>query len=653
MRIKSVRIQNLRSFKDETIEFDRYTAFVGPNGSGKSTVLCALNIFFRETEGSPLNLQVLEEEDFHGGATSEPITVTVTFCDLSDEAQKDFAHYYRQGELVVSAEAWFDPDTKRATVLQYGQRKGIPDLARFFLADKQKAGIEDLRKIYEELRAARPDLPAATTKPRMTDALRVYEETRPEETELLPSNDEFYGYSKGANRLARHVQWVFVPAVKDASTEQAEAKDTALGKLLARTVRARIKFDEQVRAIRTDAQSKYEEMLEEQQAALNEISATLKARLAEWAHPDAHVELKWHQDPEKSVRIDEPFAQIVAGEGPFSGSLARLGHGFQRAYLLALLQELSRTGGETEPTLLLAVEEPELYQHPPQCRHMSKVLQDLADGNSQVMITTHSPLFVPGDNFASVRLVRKEPVKSESSTSFVSMDRLMQVLAEVRDQDPPKVPRGVLAKIYQALQPALSEIFFTPHLVLVEGPEDVAYILTYMNLLGKADDVRRVGCHFVPADGKSSLLIPLAIVKELGVPVFVVFDADAHTSEERGVREKHRKDNLALLRLVGVQDPEPLPAATMWTDRSVMWCTEVGREIAAEFPDQWRELKEEIEVRFGQAGGLNKNPLFIAELLEEAWNRGLRSQKLGELCRLILVFCGATPPHSTPAGRAP
>jgi hypothetical protein len=443
-----------------------------------------------------------------------------------------------------------------------------------------------------------------------------------------------------------------VPAVKDASTEQAEAKDTALGKLLARTVRARVKFDEQVGAIRTDAQSKYEEMLKGRQAALDEISATLKARLAEWAHPDAHVRLKWHQDPEKSVRIDEPFAQIVAGEGPFSGNLARLGHGFQRAYLLALLQELSRTGGETEPTLLLAVEEPELYQHPPQCRHMSKVLQDVAGGNSQVIISTHSPLFVPGDNFASVRLVRKEPVESKSSISSVSMDRLTRVLAEVRDQDPPKVPGGVLAKVYQALQPALNEIFFTPHLVLVEGREDVAYILTYMNLLGKADDLRRVGCHIVPADGKSSLLIPLAIVKELAIPVFVVFDADAD-AERAPVRENHRRDNLALLRLVGIQGPEPLPAATMWTDRSVMWCTEVGREIAAEFPDQWRELKEEIEVRFGQAGGLNKNPLFIAELLEEAWNRGLRSQKLEELCRLILVFCGPTPPHSTPAGRAP
>jgi len=45
MKIESVRIENFRSFKDETIRFDNYTCFVGANGSGKSTVLNALNVF--------------------------------------------------------------------------------------------------------------------------------------------------------------------------------------------------------------------------------------------------------------------------------------------------------------------------------------------------------------------------------------------------------------------------------------------------------------------------------------------------------------------------------------------------------------------------------------------------------------------------------
>jgi hypothetical protein len=159
--------------------------------------------------------------------------------------------------------------------------------------------------------------------------------------------------------------------------------------------------------------------------------------------------------------------------------------------------------------------------------------------------------------------------------------------------------------------------------------------------MGKADDLRRVGCHVVAADRKSSLLIPLAIVKELGVPTFLMFDADADAPDRDGAREMHRKDNLALLRLAGVPNPDPLPETTFWHDGVVMWRTELGREIEADFPaEEWRRLSEEIETRFGHIGGLQKNPLFIAERLEAAWNRGLQSRQLEDVCNRVLAFCG-------------
>jgi ABC-type transport system involved in cytochrome bd biosynthesis fused ATPase/permease subunit len=56
VRIKSVRIKNLRLIADQTVEFDRYNCLVGANGAGKSTVLCALNVFFRETQNATTDL---------------------------------------------------------------------------------------------------------------------------------------------------------------------------------------------------------------------------------------------------------------------------------------------------------------------------------------------------------------------------------------------------------------------------------------------------------------------------------------------------------------------------------------------------------------------------------------------------------------------
>lgn len=65
MKIESIRIENFRSYKDETIFLDDYTCFVGPNGSGKSTIINALNVFFRQYKDTRNDLSKLTKDDFH------------------------------------------------------------------------------------------------------------------------------------------------------------------------------------------------------------------------------------------------------------------------------------------------------------------------------------------------------------------------------------------------------------------------------------------------------------------------------------------------------------------------------------------------------------------------------------------------------------
>lgn len=281
MRIKSIRIQNLRSFADETIPLNDYTCLVGPNGSGKSTVLCALNIFFRETDNTSTDLSQLDREDFNHQNTAEPIRITLTFIDLNEEAQKeDFAGYFRQGQLVVSTVATFNETAGKAEVKQYGQRLGMADFKEFFQAVGDNKKVGELKEIYTAIRATYGDLPVPGTKDAMIKAMRTYEAANPGKLELIPSEDQFYGFSKGANRLAKHVQWVFVPGVKDATTEQIEARNTALGKLLARTVRSKTNFHETVSALRASMRDQYQALLDQNQNVLDDISGALQTRLS-------------------------------------------------------------------------------------------------------------------------------------------------------------------------------------------------------------------------------------------------------------------------------------------------------------------------------------------------------------------------------------
>jgi len=384
MKIESIRIENFRGFKDETIYFNDYTCFVGPNGAGKSTVMAALNVFFRQYKDSKTDLSKLSADDFHHKNISSPIKITVSLCDLSEQAKIDLSDYVRQEKLVVSSIAHYDATTQRAEVKQFGNRLGIEDFRRYFEADKNGASVKELIEIYNQLNSVFNDLPNVKVKAEMAASLRQYETTHSEQCVLIPSEDQFYGATKGANRLAPHIQWIFVSAVKDFTEEGQETKSSALGQLLSRTIRSKVNFSEKVTALREAVQQQYQSILDAEQSVLNDLSVSLELKLKDWSHPNATAKILWKQDLDKSIKLEEPWAYIRLGERGFESDLERFGHGMQRSFMLTLLQEISSISDENAPTLIMSIEEPELYQHPPQARYLAEVLNDLTLKGSQI-----------------------------------------------------------------------------------------------------------------------------------------------------------------------------------------------------------------------------------------------------------------------------
>jgi len=638
MKIESVRIENFRSFQDQTIFFDDYTCLVGANGSGKSTVLCALNVFFRDSENSSTDLVNLSHEDFHQKKTDKPIRITVTFGDLSAEAQEDFRDYYRQGKLIIAAVAEYNAAAGRADVQQFGLRTGMEQFKPFFEALKNGAPVADLRAIFAGLRGGFPGIDASTAKDAMTAALRKFE-TDPLNALLcieIPSADSFYGFSKGSNRLAKHVQWVFIPAVKDVTAEQNEGKSTALGKILARTVRVKLKFDEVILELQQKTEEEYRKILDSNEAALSDLEKSLTERMAMWAHPAASIHLTWQRDSKRAVLIEPPAARTTAGEGGFQGDLARLGHGFQRSYLLALLQILATSGDDADaPKLILACEEPELYQHPPQARHLATVLEQLSEQEAQVMVCTHNPSMVTGKGFESVRLVRFNSLENCSGCHQLKFSDLAARLGALTGK-PPTKPTGLAAKLHQELQPSINELFFTRNLVLVEGLEDVAIITSWLVLMGRWNEFRQKGIHIVPAGGKSHLSYALVIAQGLQIPVFTIFDADR---DEDKHKDLHQRDNTLLLKLLAGDHSKPFPTDILWSARFSVWPNNIGDAIEADVPsDKMKTYADKANATHGNPGGLKKNSLQIGAKLQLAFEDGNRPACLDKLCDAILAF---------------
>ena len=286
------------------------------------------------------------------------------------------------------------------------------------------------------------------------------------------------------------------------------------------------------------------------------------------------------------------------------------------------------------PRLILACEEPELFQHPPQSRYLGDVFRRLSTRNTQVLVCTHSPHFVVGDHFENIRLVRKAPGASQATISAATWQEVAARLAAATGKAPLREEQGALATIHQALTTSINEMFFTPVLVLVEGAEDVAYVTAYLNLLGLWEEWRRLGCHIVATDRKSNMLRPLCVAKALRIPTFVCFDADGH--DKNG---NHERDNKALLTLCGLTNPDAYPPTTLWGDDVVVWPSTLGMIVHEELAsDAWSKVKAEVEARYGQPGSLSKNGLFIADVLSAAWEQGVRSKSLEKLCAQMLKF---------------
>lgn len=636
MKIEAIRIQNFRLFKDETIKLSDYNCFVGPNGTGKSTVIYALNLFFRDSWSSD-STSSLVAEDFHQKNTNDPVKITITFTELSEDAKTKLKHYIRQNKLVVTTVAKYDPNTESAIIKQYGERLVMSDFKEFFLKHDNKALVAELRIIYETIRKSYTELPKIQTKTGMYDALREYEENHPQLCTLVPSINQFYGFTKGRNLLEGYLQYVFIPAIKDAKEEQAESKNTAIGKLLQHTVRSEIDFSESLKNLKDKTKKDYQNIIDQQQDMLDTISEELTNQIQEWAHPNAKLELEWTQDPDRGVNIAEPFAEIVASEGQFEGNISRFGHGFKRSYLFALLQVLANIEAESQCTLILACEEPELYQHPPQAKYLSNILNKLSSKGNQVVICTHSSYFVQGDRLDGIR---KFSVSNQGDTKVIGVDftTLISRLMKIDVLKKNVTQFTLMSKLHQELQPHINEMFFTSNLILVEGLEDLAYIKTHLILTNKYTDYLRYGCHIVPCNKKSNLIKPYAVVRALEIPTFLMFDSDSNI-EDPQIATMHIADNKALLTLNGGVPITPKIENTLISDDLIMWSTKLSDHFQKDYDtSQLAECTNLAMNSFEHIGGMKKNVVFISNLVELLYSKYGVSSTLEKACNAILSF---------------
>ena len=93
MKIKRLKLENFRSYKDEiTVDFDNLNVFVGRNDIGKSTIMEAMDIFFNEGSG----VVKIDKDDVNAFARQEgnlETTISIQFTNLPESIKLDATNH--------------------------------------------------------------------------------------------------------------------------------------------------------------------------------------------------------------------------------------------------------------------------------------------------------------------------------------------------------------------------------------------------------------------------------------------------------------------------------------------------------------------------------------------------------------------------------
>lgn len=551
MRIAEVEIENFRSVESLRCSFDTVTTLVGPNGAGKSTILRALDWFFNGEKGA------LSDKDLHQAAPpGSRIRVRVDFEGLTVGDRDALGERYASSPSVDTLSVW--------KTWQGGEEKITAKALAFpeFESIRALPSAGEKRSAYSALRSNEPELelPGWTSAAAAESAMAAWEAAngaRLVESEV--SDTHFFGINS-RGKLSDLFDYVFVSADLRASDETSTARSSILSRILQRAV-DRAALD----AATADLVEEYTDALGRlSEEHLGEQLRGLEEELTEAISSFTLGRSVRLQEASPTFRPAASGIDLQVSDAFVETSIELQGHGFQRTLLMSALTVLSaRNRAATGGQMFLAIEEPELFQHPTQARAFASVLRKLAEtpGNAtQIAYATHSAHFIEPRYFDQIRRVSATTPEGQrcmaTRITAANLDDVEARLSGYVSSD------ALRRRLEQVCLTRLPDALFAESVILVEGDEDAAVL---EGIAGDVNELAVAGICVAAVAGKSNMMIPYAILELLGVPTLMVVDNDSGTggrmrrdskSEEliTAAEAKTIRDNRAFCAFVGVDE---------------------------------------------------------------------------------------------------
>ncbi|HWP91285.1 MAG TPA: AAA family ATPase [Thermodesulfobacteriota bacterium] len=518
MKLKSVKIHNFRGIIEQEIVLKNYTLLVGPNNAGKSCVIDAIRAFY-EKDG----FKYKKEHDFpHLGSTDEESWIELTFS-LNKEEHDSLPDHYKIAQQELTVRKYFQTESKT--------HDGKPSAGSIF-AYKTDGSL---------------------------------------------SNEPFFG--------AKNVQsgkfgdLVYIPAISKVDEHAKLSGPSALRDLLTDIMSDVVEAGKAYVDFTSNVQTFADSIRDEKTAddrSLSGFETELNALLEPW---ETQFKLKF--PPPSAAEIIKSMLgwDLFDQAHGKAQSIDYYGSGFQRHFIYSLIQLGSRYVGKkpvkkvkdfTPSLTLILFEEPEAFLHPPQQEVLARNLMSVSEADHwQVVCACHSAHFVSknaADIPAIVRLRRSDgkvvkfQIEESEWKTIVDANQVIIAIAkkypkmEKRLHDDDAKPEMEAVKHFLWLNPDRSSLFFANHVLLVEGPTEVALI----NRLVGDGKIKKADCGLYVLDciGKYNIHRFMNLLSHLGVPHAVLHDDDNDKEEHKEINQliedsKHPTFTLNIKRIPG------------------------------------------------------------------------------------------------------
>lgn len=489
MKIEHIKIHNFRSIKDAEFDLENYNLLIGENNSGKSTVITALRTFYED-----------------GG--------------LKFSAGRDFPKFETDDK-----ESWIE--------IEYS------------LSENENENLKDAYKLPNNRLRVRRYFQSVDKELVSSQSSNIFAY---ENGQLSKNN--FYGAKNVSQTKLGRV--IFIPEISKTSDTLKLSGPSPLRDITNFVFSRIVKTSPSFSALNSAFDSfnkEFDEESRKEDFSLNNLKKDINSDLQSW-----DIAFGLRVNPIKPADIVKNLMGhyiIDKNLGEKEVSIESLGQGVQRHLIYTLIKLSSKYTEIKEPKkkefspdlTLLLFEEPEAFLHPTQQENLNLSLKKLS-ASTQIILTTHSPVFVSRNTSDLSSLIKLNKPNSVSTLHFLSEEKINELFNEnlglIKFMEGEEIDES--AKIFEEsfkyflwLDSERSASFFSKHVIICEGATEKAFMDLMLNT--KWTDLKDKQIYFLDCLGKYNIHRFMNIFGELGIRHSILFDSD----NNKGKHEKINK----------------------------------------------------------------------------------------------------------------